>query len=610
VSAKVLVRGLTVQAEIGVYAHERGRRQPLVIDVDPEGLAWLAANEHRIPTTRRHETRRGGQHLLFRYPMAEVRNSAGRVSLGVDVRGEGGYVIAPPSPGYAVLEPAMPAEAPAWLIAACSPPPVVVQPAAPYAGRTEPVSDRYAAAALDGECRAVAGMREGGRNDRLNVAAVKLGSLVGAGLLQAETVRAELTAAAMACGLDPVETRKTIASGMTFGIANPRQVPKREPPVRLGMWGEQLGESVPQPAAEVPPNLSAEAPKPPLPLVYFDDVAPNLDCSDFVEGLLTEGAMSVVYGPSNCGKTFFMSDLALHIAAGWEWRGRGIEAGGVIYCALEGSHGISNRVAAFKAHHGILGGLPFAVVPVAINLLDPNADRQKLIDTVRVAAAKMGCPVKLVVIDTLSRAMAGGNENAPDDMGALVASADDVRQATGAHVAFIHHSGKDQAAGARGHSLLRAATDTEIEIGRENNDAPSVARVTKQREMEIEGEFVFTLKVVELGTNRRGKAVTSCVVEAVEGAAPAKQVRLSGGAQAALKALTETLAKAGQSVGMRDIPENVPVVPVEAWRREFYARSTLDSQEARKKAFQRGVKDLMDAGSAAVMHDRAWILSK
>lgn len=83
-----------------------------VVDVDTRdggaGLAWLAANEHRIPRTRRHRTRSGGLHLVFRRPAdAVIRNSQGRatadgevkgISPGVDVRGEGGYVCAPPSP--------------------------------------------------------------------------------------------------------------------------------------------------------------------------------------------------------------------------------------------------------------------------------------------------------------------------------------------------------------------------------------------------------------------------------------------------------------------------------------------------------------------------------
>lgn len=368
-------------------------------------------------------------------------------------------------------------------------------------------------------------------------------------------------------------------------------------------WSQQQGDASQG-------SETTERGKAPLPLIYFSDVKPNLNAADFVRGLLVEEAMSVVYGPSNCGKTFFMTDLALHVATGRTWRKRAIEAGGVIYCALEGSHGISNRVAAFKQEHGLDGvEVPFAIVPVAINLLDPAADRAKLVETVRIAADAMGVPVKLIVVDTLSRALSGGNENAPDDMGALVASADYIRQAAKAHICFIHHSGKDQAQGARGHSLLRAATDTEIEISRQDKDSPSTAKVTKQRELEIEGEFVFRLKSVDLGKDRRGEAVTSCVVETVDGGASySRPVRLAGAAKAAMTALSEALAKSGATTGLRDIPENVPVVPVNTWRAEFYARSTLDTQEARKKAFQRGVKDLLEARAAMVMHDRAWIV--
>jgi hypothetical protein len=355
--------------------------------------------------------------------------------------------------------------------------------------------------------------------------------------------------------------------------------------------------------SDAPPPVAT----PPLPLLRFDDVTPNLDTADFVEGLLVDGAMSVVYGPSNCGKTFFATDLALHVAAGWTWRGREIEAGGVIYCALEGAHGIRNRVAAFKAHHGIVGGLPFAIIPVTLNLLDPGADTQRLIQTIRMEAERLGLPVRWAIMDTLSRAMAGGNENSPEDMGALVTNGAHIQQATGAHVTWIHHSGKDDARGARGHSLLRAATDTEIEISRQDSKAPSVARVTKQRDLEIDGEFVFKLAPIELGTNRRGKPVTSCVVGPVDGPAPEAAPRLSPGAFAALTALREALARAGQHTGHVDVPAGVPVVPVELWRREFYARSTLESQEARKKAFQRASKDLLDAKGAAVMHDLAWL---
>jgi RecA-family ATPase len=63
--------------------------------------------------------------------------------------------------------------------------------------------------------------------------------------------------------------------------------------------------------------------------------------------------MSVIYGPSNCGKTFFVVDLALHVALGREWRGRAVDRGAVVYLSLEGAQGIRNRLAAFRKHHGL-----------------------------------------------------------------------------------------------------------------------------------------------------------------------------------------------------------------------------------------------------------------
>lgn len=284
-------------------------------------------------------------------------------------------------------------------------------------------------------------------------------------------------------------------------------------------------DSAPATGGLTPPDGGPVSPdpraKPPLPLVYYQDIAPALDAADFVEGLLIDGAMSVIYGESGCGKTFFTLDLALHVASGTPWRGREVDLRGVLYLALEGSHGIRNRVAAYKIHANA-AELPFAVVPVALNLLHPEGDTGRVIAAAKEAAARLTIPIGLIVVDTLSRAMAGGNENSPEDMGALVRHLDLIRQALPSHVSVIHHSGKDSARGARGHSSLRAATDTEVEITREPGTKTSTARVTKQRELELGDEFPFELVPVTLGTNRRGKEVTSCVVRwADAGPAPA-----------------------------------------------------------------------------------------
>lgn len=85
------------EARIGVPT---GLASGLVaIDIDPRGRKWLQANRHRLGPHRTHQTRRGW-HLLYRYPAGqEIRNSTSELADGVDVRGEGGYVIWWPAHG-------------------------------------------------------------------------------------------------------------------------------------------------------------------------------------------------------------------------------------------------------------------------------------------------------------------------------------------------------------------------------------------------------------------------------------------------------------------------------------------------------------------------------
>src|SRR5215208_5176145 len=105
-------------ANIGVPTGRRS--QVLVLDVDhPDGLDALEADHSRLPETRTHSTGSGGKHYLFAYPAdEEIRNSAGKLAEGLDVRGEGGYIIVPPSRTtrpYEVLDALPPADTPPWL---------------------------------------------------------------------------------------------------------------------------------------------------------------------------------------------------------------------------------------------------------------------------------------------------------------------------------------------------------------------------------------------------------------------------------------------------------------------------------------------------------------
>ena len=362
------------------------------------------------------------------------------------------------------------------------------------------------------------------------------------------------------------------------------------------------------PGAMLGLSIMPEDAKPTLPFFWFNDAQPDLNANDFVEGLLTGGAMSVIYGPSNCGKTFFVMDLALHVAWGRQWRGREVDQGTIVYLSLEGSQGVRNRIAAFRKHHGI-EALPFATMPKPVDLLSSQADVAAVIQLVHHVAAKTQSFVRMVIVDTLSRAMAGGNENSPDDMTALIGNCDRIRDATGAHLCIIHHSGKDEAKGARGHSSLRAATDTEIEIKRDPNLTLSTARVVKQRDLEAAEPFGFTLQSIPLGINRRGKPVTSCVVlEAEETVILAREGGLSPKEAEALSCLIELTSDPEIDPETGEISDVPPRVSLHHWKLALEQGGTLNGNnpESAKVQFRRIKNALKSKEKIRIDGGEAW----
>jgi hypothetical protein len=214
-----------------------------VLDIDRkavDGLTTLAELEDQhgmLPETWEVHTPSGGSHLWFACPAdRRIGNRAG-FAPALDIRGEGGFVVAPPSTiGNRAYRWSRPptrealAEAPQWLVDLAAPP----RPSAPPKPPTRlPAAGngrlaRYVAAALVREVENVETAPAGRRNQTLFQAAANLGELVGAGLLRAEMVEASLSVAAEMCGLTHDDGRQavatTISSGLRRGSANPREV--------------------------------------------------------------------------------------------------------------------------------------------------------------------------------------------------------------------------------------------------------------------------------------------------------------------------------------------------------------------------------------------------
>ncbi len=188
-----------------------------------------------------------------------------------------------------------------------------------------------------------------------------------------------------------------------------------------------------------------------------------------------------------------------------------------MYLAAEGGIGFVNRVAAILKHYKSEGkNVPLVVLPRPINLLDPKADRDVVITMVDDAAKEFAQPVVWIIVDTLSRVMAGGNRNGPEAMTGVVGVCDYIRHncADRPHLSLIHHTGKNASRGARGHNSLLGALDTEIETARtaEGADKAFSATVTNQRDMSSGDVFQCTLETVTFGHDEDGDPVTSAVV--------------------------------------------------------------------------------------------------
>jgi RecA-family ATPase len=189
----------------------------------------------------------------------------------------------------------------------------------------------------------------------------------------------------------------------------------------------------------------------PFSQIAFDSLEPEW----LVKKLVPRAGMGVVWGPPQTYKSFWLYDLSMHVALGWDYRDRLVQQGAVVYCAFEGGKGLSKRKAAFCKFHGIAAAksVPFYLQDARLALAKHAQD---LIEAIRAD----GISPALIVLDTLNRSMTG-SESSDADMGAYLAAADLLRETFDCFVMIVHHSGWD-ASHVRGHTSLPAGVDLEI----------------------------------------------------------------------------------------------------------------------------------------------------
>jgi AAA domain len=333
-------------------------------------------------------------------------------------------------------------------------------------------------------------------------------------------------------------------------------------------------------------------------LVSYSTITVSTANPYLVKGLIPRGGLIVVWGPPKCGKSFWTYDVAMHIALGWDYRGRRVQQGPVVYLALEGGQGFRARIEAFRRRHRVADAEFFLIT----ERTDLIADHSTLVADIR----SQGPMPALVVIDTLNRSLAG-SENEPKDMAAYVRVADVIREAFGCAVLIVHHCGVDGTR-PRGHTSLTGAADAQLAVKRDsaNNIVVEVEWMKDGREGDT---IVSALQVVEVGRDDDGEAITSCVVMPAEHQSGARAT-IPKAAKVAYELLCRAITDSPVLMpASNHIPPDSRTTTVSLWRRYCYEGMVAESDnpDTRQKAFVRAVKRLQDAAIIGIWGDYVWI---
>jgi hypothetical protein len=270
-------------------------------------------------------------------------------------------------------------------------------------------------------------------------------------------------------------------------------------------------------------------------LVPFDRIQLATGRNYLVKGLVPREGLVVVWGPPKCGKSFWTYDLVMHIALGWEYRGRCVDRGPVVYIACEGERGLGARTEAFRQRKlsETAEAIPFFLIATRLDLAE---EHEELTRDIRVQIGD-SAPVA-IVIDTLNRSIRG-SESRDEDMSAYVKACDAIREAFACSVVVIHHCGIESTR-PRGHTSLTGAADAQIAVKRDD-DGTITTELEFMKDGQ-EGEQTFSrLETIDVVLDEDGEPITSCVVVEAESKVPS--VKLSDNQALAKKALANYCAE-------------------------------------------------------------------
>jgi KaiC/GvpD/RAD55 family RecA-like ATPase len=347
------------------------------------------------------------------------------------------------------------------------------------------------------------------------------------------------------------------------------------------------------------------------------DIKPTF-ADPLVEGILPRTGVAFFAGPSTAAKTFLALEISLRVSRGEPVAGRSTCQAGAIYIAAEDAEGVRHRVKAWRDRNGDRGR--FALIPEAPNLLD-DTSVIALVSQIEEAAKEMaavGMELGLAVIDTMSKAAPGADQNASSDMGDVMSVLEKLATRLGILILVVAHTPKDESRGIAGWYGQFTGADAVIMCTRDANDTElRLATVVKLKNGRDGSCLAFRLEEVKIGKTPLGKPVTSCVVAFEDlGTAPAKRkkaVRVSQFAAVTLRAVKymydhgET-QPAPPLQGVRRGARAVRIDDVHKWALKTGLANGDDKPGTVRMRWSRAVADLI-AANKICQHDKlVWLV--
>lgn len=477
-----------------------------------------------LPETRRHRTKSGGLHLIYKHDSAWPNMVPCN---GVEVKGEGGYIILTPSNGYTVEREGL-----------VSAPDGLIELLASIRKETSGITvDAYKMKIIQAEefhdsIRQIV-VKRALQSWPVEKIIAELRSCLEQSIAAADPHPRHDRWLSLFLDTDKELTRMVLGGTEKFSPAAATEGMREVSYENKESWGA-AAKAVGFLAAPVEKTPEIKSPKE---VNYSKDEWPFsekdgyfasathdlLDQTYVMHPFFAEDETTVLFAEPKMGKTAWNLTASFYIACGLDF-GTSLkvtEPRACIYYALEGSRAIKLRIEALKRQLTEDGvklpeTIPLFIVERPTNFLKEETRLEACNQIIAannycISQSASGKGLGIISIDTLTKAMSSGDQNSVEDTSALFELSGLLRQAgVRASVVFVHH--KARTGGVRGSTNIEAEPDVLLDVSKDGQDI--VVKVARARSIEEGGKYVFGTKGYSLGTTAQGIDLSSFTVYA------------------------------------------------------------------------------------------------